>query len=136
MPTSQIIIRDEAMRSRVAQHIAGLNIDKPWRVTIALYRPSPRRTLSQNAMMWVWINDVVKHVQKYTGQDADTIHQFFKGKFLLPPIIEFNGEMVTGDRTTTKLSVDEMSEYMHQIEAWVTTELGILLPKPEDLWAA
>jgi len=136
MRTTKIIIRDETMRTMVAQHIASLNIDKPWIVTIELHKPRPRRTLSQNALMWVWINDVVKYVQEHTGQDSDTIHKFFKAKFLLPPILEFNGEAFEGDRTTTKLTVDEMSEYMRQIDTWVSTELGILLPKPEDLWAA
>ena len=127
-----VIIRDEGMRTRVVQHIANLNIAKPWAITIEPYRK--KRSLSQNSLMWKWVNEVAEHVRDATGQDADDIHEFFKVKFLPSKIVEINGETIEY-RTTTKLSTAEMSQYMDMIYAWVTTELGLLLPMPQD-WAA
>ncbi len=130
--TAPVIIRDEGMRTRVVQHIANLNIEKPWAVTIEPYKN--RRSLSQNSLMWKWLEEVVAHVHQSTGQDKEDIHEFFKQKFLTPKIIEFNGETVK-KWSTKNLTTAEMSQYMDQIYAWVTTELGLLLPVPQD-WAA
>lgn len=127
-----VIVRDEGMRTRVVQHIAALNIDKPWAITIEPYRK--KRTLSQNALMWKWINEVAQYVHEATGQDSDDVHEFFKVKFLPARIVELGGEIIEW-RTTTRLTTAEMSEYMNKIYAWVTTELGLLLPVPQD-WAA
>ncbi len=127
-----VIIRDEGMRERVVQHIAGLNIEKPWAITIEPYRK--RRSLSQNALMWQWLDVVVQHVHESTNQDKEDIHEFFKQQFLEPRIIEIGSEIVK--RWSSKnLSTAEMAIYMDQIYAWVTTELGLLLPIPQD-WAA
>lgn len=127
-----VIIRDEGMRTRVVQHITALNIDKPWAITIEPHKE--RRSLSQNALMWKWINEVAQYVHEATGQDSDDVHEFFKAKFLPPRIVELGGEIIEW-RTTTRLTTAEMSEYMNKIYAWVTTELGLLLPVPQD-WAA
>ena len=94
-----------------------------------------RRSLSQNALMWKWINEVADHVQRATGQDSDDVHDFFKRKFLKPKVIEIAGETVQ-KYSTKNLTVPEMTEYMNHIYAFVTSELGILLPIPEELGRA
>ena len=130
MPKQTIIIRDEKLRARVIGWIRAIDLDKqPWRVTVEQYRK--RRSLSQNSLMWLWIGEVADYVGKHTGQDADDIHEFFKQKFLPPRIIEVGG--VTVDvRSTAKLTTLEMTIYMDRIYAWVTTELGLLLPLPQE----
>ena len=120
------------MRERVVQHIAALNVEKPWAITIEPYKK--RRSLSQNALMWKWLEKVVAHVHETTGQDKEDIHEFFKRQFLTPKVTEVFG--VTVKTWSTKdLNTAEMSEYLDKIYAWVTTELGLLLPVPQD-WAA
>ncbi len=125
-----VIIRDEGMRERVVQHIAGLNISKPWAITIEPYKG--RRTLSQNALMWKWIEAVVMHIHEATGQDKEDVHEWLKTQFLPAKVIEIDGRVVF--RYSTKgLTTAEMSKYMDKIYAWATTELGLLLPVPEGL---
>ncbi len=127
-----VIIRHEEMRARVVQHIASLNIEKPWAITIEPYKK--RRSLGQLGLMWAWVETVAKHVHEATGQDKEDIHEFFKQNFLQPRLIEINNETAT-TWSTKGLTTAEMAIYMDQIYAWVTTELGLLLPVPQD-WAA
>ncbi len=129
-----VIIRDQATRLHVLDLIAALSPDKPWAITVEPYKK--RRSLSQNALMWAWINDVAKHVHEATGQDNDEIHEFFKGQFLPRRIIEIGGIVENAPGSTKDLTTAEMATYMGQIYAWVTSELGLLLPVPEDMWAA
>ncbi len=127
-----VIIRDEGMRTRVIQHIAALNIDKSWAITIEPHKK--RRSLSQNALMWKWLEKVVEHVHETTGQDKEDIHEFFKRQFLTPKLKEVFGVIVK-TWSTKDLSTAEMSTYLDKIYAWVTSELGLLLPVPQE-WAA
>lgn len=109
-----------------------LSLDgKEWQVTIE--RKKKRRTLSQNALMWKWLNEVAQQIQKETGQDADDVHEFFKARFLPKRIVEIGDETETLIGSTKKLTTAEMSEYMNRIHAWAASELGIYLPVPEDL---
>lgn len=126
---TQIIIRDEAMRQRVIEHIAALNVERPW--TIEIKRHVKKRSLSQLALYWMWVGVIAKE----TGNDTDTLHEFFKNKFLTPTIVNIGNEQFER-RTTTKLPTDEMSAYMNQVQAFAGAELGILLPQPEELLAA
>ena len=133
MARDPIIVWNVAGRQVVQNHIASLNLDKPWAITIEPHRE--KRTLSQNALMWKWHEEVVKYVHEATGQDKDDIHEHLKQKFLTPKITEINGEI--SKRWSTKgLSKAEMSEYMNKIYAWATSEMGLLLPVPEDLGRA
>jgi hypothetical protein len=127
----EIIIRDEGMRTRVMDHIAGLNLERPWVIAIGPHRQ--RRSLSQNALMWTWINKVAHEVHEATGQDSDAIHEFFKGQFLPRRVIKIGGVVENAPGSTKKLTKAEMSAYMDKIYAWATSEMGLLLPVPEDL---
>lgn len=124
------VLRNEAIRANVLRLIAALDLSKPWQVTVEPWKKP--RTLSQNALMWKWHGEVVKAVSDHTGADADDIHDFFKKKFLTPRIVEIGGEAVER-YTTTTLNTVEMSQYMDRIYAFVTSELGILLPLPEEM---
>ena len=134
MPQPSILVSDEGTRARVIEHISGLNLNKPWRVTVEPHRE--RRSLNQNALMWAWVNRVAAHVHEATGQGNDEIHEFFKGQFLPWRVIEIGGIVETVPGSTKKLSKAEMSEYMNKIYAWATSEMGLLLPLPEDLGRA
>ena len=124
------ILRDDVVRGYVLDLIGKLNLEKPWSVTVEPYKK--KRSLSQNSLMWMWINDVADRVQDETGQDADDVHDFFKQKFLKPKVVEIAGETIM-KYSTKDLTVPEMITYMDQIYAFVISELGILLPIPEEL---
>ena len=129
MTKQTIIIRNEALRARVIGLIRAIRLDPPYSVTVEPHRK--RRSLSQNSLMWLWLGEVADHVGQHTGQDADDIHEFFKQRFLPPRVIEVGGvtELV---RSTAKLTTLEMTIYMDRIYAWVTSELSLLLPLPQE----
>lgn len=130
MSRKPYIVSDEATRAAVSALVGKLALEKPWAITVEPY--VKKRSLSQNSLMWRWINDVADKVRDETGNDADAVHDFFKQKFLSPEIVEIGGE-TTARYTTTNLSVQEMKDYMDRIYAFVTSELGILLPLPEEM---
>lgn len=130
MARQPIIIRDETGRKRAIDLLLVLNLTKPWEITVEPHRK--KRTLSQNALYWKWLDEVVTAVARETGDDKDAIHQVFKEKFLKAKTIEALG-VTTYEYSTKDLTTVEMSEYMTRIHAWVTSELGILLPMPEDM---
>jgi hypothetical protein len=126
----QIILRDETLRQRVIKLIGALNLDKLWQITIEPYRK--KRSLSQNALMWKWIEEVVQHVYQHTGQDKDDIHEFFKARFLSPRWVKIADWRIRY-YTTRKMTTAEMSTYMDAIYAFCTSELGLFLPLPEEM---
>ena len=119
------IIRDEDMRARVCRLIAGLDLKKPWAVTVEPHKE--RRSLNANSLYWQWIGIIAKE----TGNDPDTVHETFKQKFLIPEEISFMGEKMLY-RSTARLDTKAMSEYMDRVYSLATSELGILLPVPEE----
>ena len=118
------------MGNRVADFISALDSSKAYDITIAQHRE--KRTKSQNALMWVWIGEVVDHVIDHTGMDSDEVHDFFKRKFLTPKISEIGNE-IHEHYSTKKLSIEDMSRYMNKIHAFGTVELGLRLRDPGDL---
>lgn len=134
MAKETVVIRNESLRKMVLLTIGALDLAKPWKVTIE--RETNRRTLSQNALMWAWIDDVVEHVIEHTGHDKDEIHDFFKAKFLPTRLIRIENEIQRATGSTKSLTTKEMTDYMNKIYAWATTELGLFLPVPEDLGRA
>jgi len=130
MAKEVLIIRNEALRKVALFTIGALDLEKPWVITIE--RETKRRTLSQNALLWKWIDEVTQHVMEHTGHDKDEIHEFFKQKFLSPHVVTIS-DMAVPYYTTKKLTTQEMGRYMDAIYAFCTTELGLFLPVPEDL---
>ena len=123
-------IRTEEDRKQVLETITLLNLEKPWTVEIKPYRK--KRTLSQNALMWKWIETVANHVSQHTGYTKAEVHEHFKAMFLPPKRVEIGGK-VSEQRTTTKLTTKEMAQYMDAIYRWAAGELGLVLPIPEEL---
>ena len=123
--TNTLIIRDEALRKRALDLIAGLNLDKPWQITVEPFRK--KRTLEQSALYHKWVGIVADH----TGHSHDEIHEWTKAQFLAPKVVEVNGRQVEY-RSTTKLHTKEMSDMMTAFYAWATSELGLFLPVPEQ----
>jgi hypothetical protein len=127
------IVSDERGRKRALDVLSTLDLTKPWQVVIEPYRK--KRTTSQNALMWAWLEQVAQLIHEDTGTDKDDIHEFFKLKFLPVRTININGEERHIPGSTAKLTTAEMNAYMDKINAWVTSTLGLILPTPEDLAA-
>jgi hypothetical protein len=122
---SEIIIREERHRQTALALIAGLDIKRPWRVTVIRYVKT--RSNPQLALYWMWL----KTIADDTGNDTEDLHDFMKKRFLAPSVIEIAGEQHMR-WSTGKLSTAEMSSYMERVLAFAESDLGIILPVPEE----
>ena len=90
------------------------------------YKVEPR-TLSQNALMWLWF----ACIERETGTDKLDVHDYYCRKFL-PRQICMNGNIVSVVGSTSKLNTIQMKTFMDKVQADAATELGINLPLPVD----
>lgn len=130
MKPHPLILRDEVMRARVLRLVMSLDLKKPWRVTVEPYRRS--RSLEQNNLYHKWVGIIAAE----TGNSHDAVHEWCKHEFLAAAFVDMGGKVREIRRSTTTLKVDEMSAYMNAVYAWATSDLGLLLPIPEDLGRA
>ena len=104
-------------------------------------------------MYWLQLH----FVEKQTGQDADSLHEIVKGKFVTKILMrdrEGFAEMVEAIRhlkaigskeyesiaagvykliSTTILDTKQFTDYLKLVEAYMLSELGIMVPVPDDL---
>ena len=64
-----------------------------------------------------------KAIGDYIGYSQDEMHKILKFKFLRTERI-LNGESFEVLKSTTSLSVEDMTDYMDKIESWAVIELG------------
>lgn len=95
--------------------------------TVKIVRKTKPRTISQNALMWMWF----QCMEEATGQPKEDFHDYYKVKFLLRRI-EVRGKVTTVVGSTTKLNTLQMTDYLEKIKADAATEWGITLPLPAD----
>lgn len=72
------------------------------------------RSNEQNSRLWGYL---YPSLAKHFGYDVDSLHNLLRFKFLRDEKIVNNQSMITV-KSTTSLSVQEMNDYMSQIEAW------------------
>ncbi len=92
-----------------------------------------RRSLKQNR--WYW-GCLIKTISEETGQDPESLHEFFKSKFLSEKFLMTNsgGEIIDEQvisKSTTRLSIMAFSEYIMAIEEWAGTFLQITIPEAD-----
>ncbi len=129
---NEIILLSDFQRNFAIKFLADLKInpDKPMVMRVEPF--VKKRTNSQLALLWVRHTEVSKAVADYTGYSPEDVHAILKAKFLKPKILEM-GDTIVESYSTKGLSVQEMAEFMQRIEAWASSELGLILPHPEDL---
>jgi hypothetical protein len=123
-----MIIHNESDKDRAISHIKALNIDKPWLVDIKPYKKN--RSLAQNKLYWKWITCIGDSI----GYESDELHAIMADKFLHDEIVEYGGKQIKKDKSTSRLNTKEFTEYLEKIDRFAASELGIVLPSPEDLY--
>lgn len=108
-----------------------LNTEKKYVVEVKEYVKT--RTPSQNALMWMWLDDIALKVGREIGYDKDDMHDVFKEKFLAPVKIINAAGVEIKKYSTKELSTKEMSEYMDAISRFAVSEWNIFVPLPEEL---
>lgn len=96
---------------------------------LSISRQEQRRSLSQNALMWLWFTCISRE----TGQPIQDIHDYYCTKFLKREIVIFTGENVEVTGGTKNLNTAEFTRFMDSVQADAATELGIMLPLPSDI---
>lgn len=97
--------------------------------TVSIKRKVKPRTLSQNALMWLWF----ACIERETGADKLDVHDYYCKKFLRRRIY-MNGleDVVVGN--TSKLNTLQMKDFLDKVQADAAAEFGINLPLPADLY--
>lgn len=96
--------------------------------TLSIKRKTKPRTISQNALMWMWF----KCMEEHTGTPKEDFHDYYKTQYL-KRYIEIGGRLVRVIRSTTELNTIEMTDYLNKIQADAATEFKINLPLPADM---
>ncbi len=105
-------------------HEAVRHFDGPVVLTIGPVT-SRKRSLAQNRRYWQLLTMISEH----TGMDKESLHGYFRAKFLAQPFALANadGELVDATHiggSTTKLGVQAFTEYMDKVELFAQNELG------------
>ena len=96
-----------------------------YKVTIERY--VEQRTISQNALMWLWFTCI----EDVTGTDKNDVHDHYCKLFLRRrAVINGKEEVVVGG--TSKLNTLQMTDFMNKVKADAASEMGIMLPLPAD----
>ena len=96
--------------------------------TMTIKRKSERRSVDQNALMWMWFTCI----QDATGTPKEDVKLYYQSKFLRK-WVSLAGEAPTMVvLETSKLSTEQFTEFLNNIQADAASELGITLPTPED----
>lgn len=97
---------------------------------LKLERKANQRTLSQNALMWVWFEILAKEWSEASDKyyTRDQLKEFFCRKYL--PLEMPDGSVIGG--STSGLTTEQMSEFMDKVQAYAGSEWGIELLNQED----
>jgi len=97
------------------------------RYRLRIERYVEQRTISQNALMWLWFTCI----ERETGSDKQDVHDHYCRLFLRRTAL-INGVEETVYGGTSKLNTLQMTDFMNKVKADAATEMGIILPLPED----
>lgn len=95
--------------------------------TITIKKVQEKRSIAQNDLMWMWL----KCIENETGTPKDEVYMYYCKKFLMRT-------MAIGQKqeriymTSSKLTSEQMTEFLNKIQADAASELGITLPRPQD----
>lgn len=92
------------------------------------------RTLSQNALCWVWFADIANFFNKTYGDDSwnkDNVHDLFCEMFRSPVVLP-NGQVIDKWVETSKLNKRQMTDFMNKVQSYMATEHGATVPLPDD----
>lgn len=84
------------------------------------------RSGQQNRYYWAYLNIISQE----TGDDANSLHEYFKRKHLAPKFISAMGKEIKIPASTTKLTKEQFGKYIDLIEL----ECGVIAPNPDDLY--
>lgn len=97
--------------------------------TLVAKRDTDKRSISQNALMWMWFNCIAHE----TGQNKTDIYDYYRMLFLTREVV-INGKEVSVSSGTSSLDTRQFTEFLNNIQSDAASEFGIRLPTPEDIY--
>lgn len=94
---------------------------------LSIKRKTEPRTVSQNALMWMWF----KCMEDNTGTEKQDWHDYYCAKFLMREA-SFGRKRFSVVGGTSTLNTVQMTDFMNKVQADAATEWGINLPLPAD----
>ncbi len=120
-------IEKQGDKTKVLDYVNKLPDNKKF--TVEIKRKREKRSIDQNRLYWLWLNCIMDE----TGEHKDNLHEYFKQHYLgISEHMVFDKYQVIIARSTTGLDTKEMTDYLNRIQQFAGTELGIILPNPED----
>lgn len=100
-------------------------------VTMTIGPRKKKRTIPQNSYLF---GGPYKMISDFTGQDKESVHAFFKDKFLK----SYDKGPIPTVRSTTSLSTKEFIKYYRDIIQFAAEFLGLYIPEPneDEMWQA
>lgn len=92
-------------------------------VSLEIRQWSKRRTLDQNALLWVYYSIIAND----TGNTAQEIHEIAKRELLEPQFVTYKKKTYKIPGSTTKLSKSEFGDFLDRIASWS----GVPIPNLE-----
>ena len=89
------------------------------------------RSNDQNRLMWVWFNCIAKSWSEATGMvfTRENVHDAYCQLFI--PVTLPNGQNIAG--STSKLTSEQMTEFLNNVQAHAASEYGIKLLSLTDI---
>lgn len=129
MSSKLFVLNNDRTRRMALAEVAAVGLDDGMCVELKKYRS--KRSAAQNALYWgVWL----PYISSVTGYTVDELHDKFRIKFLGTRIVQVRGDVYHVPKSTTKLNTKEFSEYLNEIDRMMSTEVGVTLPHPEDVY--
>lgn len=95
-------------------------------VEVSIKKWKDKRTLSQNSLYW----KILELIENETGNDKDTLHDYFKIRFLDKRRLKLGDDEKILPGSTKALDTAEMGQYIDKITAYVSQQ-GIAIPAPD-----
>lgn len=122
------IVRDREAAARVAAFVQA-NVSPSRPLAVVVTEPRARRSLEQNDALHAIIREIAREAYVDGKQySASAWKEFFRERFIPGERVELpDGRAVMRQRSTTELSVAEMSELIEAIRAYAAHNLGLEL---------
>jgi hypothetical protein len=117
----------------VLSHAAQL-VEQEKFVAVKVEEYKPPRSLSANALYWLWMSELANHFKKKgRAESKDDMHDLMRHKFLGWTEARKIGKTKINStlKSTTKLNKSEMCFYMEKVAAWAA-EVGCFLTDPAE----
>ena len=120
------IIRNREDVQKAIQFLNSLDLKFSFEITVVKSRT--KRTLPQNKLLWKWM----KCVAEETGDDEDSLYQYFCQKYLPWRATICFGEETNSSGGSSTLNTKEFTDFLDKISRQMQS-IGIYLPHPGDL---